>query len=201
MGGKQSTHSPPRERTLSDVGPRSGGGGHSREGVLAAAAASSSGRRGRSNGGVGPRARSFGQVEAALGDMLTVASSGRNFELSDSSSLEGAIHNLPGLVGLLQLHSLPAGLFSYRADIVCPVCKKSVPSDDVERHIVMCLTKPRVSYNDDLLVENKGECIICFEEMAAGDMIARLPCLCIYHKTCIEQWFQKSRSCPEHPLD
>lgn len=32
------------------------------------------------------------------------------------------------------------------------------------------------------MTENKGECVICFEELEQGDTIARLPCLCIYHK-------------------
>jgi E3 ubiquitin-protein ligase ZNRF1/2 len=35
---------------------------------------------------------------------------------------------------------------------------------------------------EDVLTEDKGECPICFEEMTTGESIARLPCLCIYHK-------------------
>lgn len=35
---------------------------------------------------------------------------------------------------------------------------------------------------DDVLAEDKGECAICFEDMCQGDTIARLPCLCVYHK-------------------
>lgn len=35
---------------------------------------------------------------------------------------------------------------------------------------------------EDVLVEDKGECVICFEELEKGDTIARLPCLCVYHK-------------------
>jgi len=34
------------------------------------------------------------------------------------------------------------------------------------------------------LTDDKGEeCVICLEELSQGDVIARLPCLCIYHKT------------------
>uniref|UniRef100_A0A914VY73 E3 ubiquitin-protein ligase ZNRF1 n=1 Tax=Plectus sambesii TaxID=2011161 RepID=A0A914VY73_9BILA len=84
-------------------------------------------------------------------------------------------------------------------DIKCPVCNKIVPSDEAEVHLVMCLTRPRITYNDDILTENKDECVICFEEMVAGDAIARLPCLCIYHKICIDRWFTKKNCCPEHP--
>jgi len=96
--------------------------------------------------------------------------------------------------------SLPVHLFSYR-DIKCPVCNKLVPPDDVECHLVMCLTRPQISYNEDVLCEDKDECIICLEELLVGDVIARLPCLCIYHKSCIDEWFKVNRSCPEHPGD
>lgn len=107
--------------------------------------------------------------------------------------------------------------------------------DDIECHLVMCLTKPRLSYNggytddrqdmcgwtrsvtsflkpcrrrqtypfffspfthffsmyaapgfaqpaEDCLTDAKGECVICLEDLCPGDIIARLPCLCIYHK-------------------
>lgn len=97
-------------------------------------------------------------------------------------------------------HSLPAQLMSLNG-IKCPVCSRFLIPDDVEYHLVMCLTKPRINYNEDVLSEAKGECVICLEELAQGDTIARLPCLCIYHKVCIDSWFQVNRSCPEHPND
>ena len=31
--------------------------------------------------------------------------------------------------------------------IKCPVCSKFVLPDDIECHLVMCLTKPRLNYN------------------------------------------------------
>jgi hypothetical protein len=32
--------------------------------------------------------------------------------------------------------------------------------------------------------KEKAECVICFEEFEVGEMIARLECLCRYHKVC-----------------
>ena len=29
----------------------------------------------------------------------------------------------------------------------CPICSKSVASDEMEIHFIMCLSKPRLSYN------------------------------------------------------
>jgi hypothetical protein len=35
---------------------------------------------------------------------------------------------------------------------------------------------------EDTLTEEKGECVICLDDLLVGQKIARLPCLCIYHK-------------------
>lgn len=35
------------------------------------------------------------------------------------------------------------------------------------------------------------ECPICFEDMAAGDKVGRLECLCMFHYKCIKGWFNK----------
>uniref|UniRef100_A0A3Q2EIR6 RING-type E3 ubiquitin transferase n=2 Tax=Cyprinodon TaxID=28741 RepID=A0A3Q2EIR6_CYPVA len=71
----------------------------------------------------------------------------------------------------------------------------------MDLHLVLCLTKPRLTYNEDVLSKDVGECAICLEDLQQGDTIARLPCLCIYHKGCIDAWFEVNRSCPEHPSD
>ena len=41
------------------------------------------------------------------------------------------------------------------------------------------------------LDKNEGECLICYDDLEAGEKIARLPCLCIYHVHCIDAWFKK----------
>uniref|UniRef100_S4RU48 E3 ubiquitin-protein ligase ZNRF1 n=1 Tax=Petromyzon marinus TaxID=7757 RepID=S4RU48_PETMA len=91
--------------------------------------------------------------------------------------------------------------FFPRSGLKCPICSKFVASDEVEAHLVMCLTKPHISYNEDVLAKDSGECPICLDDMDEGNTIARLPCLCIYHKQCIDSWFEVNRSCPEHPSD
>lgn len=102
----------------------------------------------------------------------------------------------------LMIGSLPAHLSPHLfGGIKCPVCSKFVSSDEMDLHLVLCLTKPRVTYNEDVLTKDTGECAICLEDLTQGDTIARLPCLCIYHKGCIDEWFEVNRSCPEHPSD
>ncbi|XP_061783683.1 E3 ubiquitin-protein ligase znrf1 isoform X2 [Nerophis lumbriciformis] len=104
------------------------------------------------------------------------------------------------LADTLPLHITPRWL-SAHSGFKCPVCSKSVASNEMELHFIMCLSKPRLSYNDDVLARDAGECVICLEELQQGDTIARLPCLCVYHKSCIDSWFEINRSCPEHPSD
>lgn len=113
-------------------------------------------------------------------------------ELSSDEDEPHWNHNLNSIA-----RSLP--FFFGMRDFKCFVCNKLIPADDVETHIMMCLTKPRLTYNDDILTDDKGECIICFEELEKGQTIARLPCLCIYHKNCIDSWLTRSQSCPGHP--
>lgn len=48
--------------------------------------------------------------------------------------------------------------------------------------VVINLIGIPVSLADDVLTKDAGECVICLEELLQGDTIARLPCLCIYHK-------------------
>uniref|UniRef100_A0A1I8IEX1 RING-type E3 ubiquitin transferase n=1 Tax=Macrostomum lignano TaxID=282301 RepID=A0A1I8IEX1_9PLAT len=76
----------------------------------------------------------------------------------------------------LMLRHLGLPTSFYRADIRCPVCGKTVPSDDTEFHLVMCLTKPKIDYNEDVLSEDK-------------------------EAECIDDWFKRSRTCPQHPDD
>lgn len=48
---------------------------------------------------------------------------------------------------LLLLPSLKAHLSAFPPGFKCPICSKSVASDEMEMHFIMCLSKPRLSYN------------------------------------------------------
>ncbi|KAK6186423.1 hypothetical protein SNE40_008462 [Patella caerulea] len=188
MGLKLSTNNSPRLRTYSGSSPSGTNGGNT--GIAVRAGGS----------GARARARSFGSFQtsghsSSLSIPANVVSHRGNSPDSDSSSPEDG-----SAFGRTFTHSLPVHLFALQG-IKCPVCSKFISAEDIECHLVMCLTKPRISYNEDILSEDKGECVICFEDLVQGDTIARLPCLCIYHKGCIDKWFEVNRSCPEHPSD
>lgn len=42
------------------------------------------------------------------------------------------------------------------------------------------------------------ECSICMEEYEVGEDLARLECLCKFHKRCIVDWFERKQECPVH---
>ncbi|XP_049641268.1 E3 ubiquitin-protein ligase ZNRF2 [Suncus etruscus] len=211
--------------------PGSSGGGAARAGAAAsgrlpapvagasgaaAAAASASGSasaapRSRSLGGAGGAGSSGAPGARAAQSALSIPGSGSQDSVRSSPEDGGGGGGLglglgrdrPAAGGpRLVIGSLPAHLSPHMfGGFKCPVCSKFVPSDEMDLHLVMCLTKPRITYNEDVLSKDAGECAICLEELQQGDTIARLPCLCIYHKGCIDEWFEVNRSCPEHPSD
>ncbi|XP_034730667.1 E3 ubiquitin-protein ligase znrf2 [Etheostoma cragini] len=149
------------------------------------------------SGGSGTRPQSGITIPNISGAYSSQESGGSSPEEADRQRSGGG-HEGPRLV----IGSLPAQLSPHLfGGFKCPVCSKFVSSDDMDLHLVLCLTKPRVTYNEDVLTKDAGECAICLEELVQGDTIARLPCLCIYHKGCIDEWFEVNRSCPEHPSD
>ncbi|XP_020609570.1 E3 ubiquitin-protein ligase ZNRF2-like [Orbicella faveolata] len=147
------------------------------------------------------RTRSLNNV----GQSLSIPGHSASFQESDLSSSPEDNSPSPRGLAMQGAHSLPSHLFAtyttFLNGVKCPVCSKVVLADDIELHLVICLTKPRISYNEDVLKQDNGECVICLEDLCIGDKIARLPCLCIYHKSCIDNWFQVNRSCPEHPTN
>jgi len=143
----------------------------------------------------GVRARSYSSSIVQSGhNYASPGSSGGYLSASASTSAAPGFFEFTG-----RISSFTPGVWPM-SGVKCPICCKQVLPDDIEVHLVMCLTRPRINYNEDRLTESKNEeCVICLEDLDAGEVIARLPCLCIYHKVCIDKWFQVNRSCPEHP--
>ncbi|RVE60983.1 hypothetical protein OJAV_G00166130 [Oryzias javanicus] len=77
-------------------------------------------------------------------------------------------------------------------NIRCPFCSKPFPGGRIEDHLLSCLTSPTLPYNTDVLSKDSGECSICLEDLVQGETIARLACLCVYHKSCIDSWSKHS---------
>ncbi|KAM9500764.1 uncharacterized protein Hap1MRO34_005522 isoform 2-T2 [Clarias gariepinus] len=93
------------------------------------------------------------------------------------------------------------GLYRVRHSVRCPFCTRTFPGGRIEEHLLTCLTSPPLPYNTDVLSKDSGECSICLEELLQGDTIARLACLCVYHKKCIDSWSSVKPCCPEHPFN
>jgi len=110
--------------------------------------------------------------------------------------------------------------------IFCPICNLLMDTADellLNTHVDECLTMKMLAeeastkhIRDDpplteklslekaqFVVQVLGntlghECTICFEQLSEGQCIARLECMCVFHKDCIYQWFEKSSFCPLH---
>lgn len=49
---------------------------------------------------------------------------------------------------------------------------------------------------------DSAECTICLEEFEVGVDMARLECLCRFHRRCIMAWFERHPGqCPMHQHD
>lgn len=69
----------------------------------------------------------------------------------------------------------------------------------IEQCSIMFELRTRM-YNEEVMAtEKEDECAICLEEIIQGQTFARLECLCIYHKPCIDLWLNKKKWCPSHP--
>ncbi|UXI19179.1 WD repeat-containing protein 59 [Sarcoptes scabiei] len=161
------------------------------------------------------RARSLTAVLTGVGDHLQNRPAGPPSTIIQPSSSSSATtrhssainfsssraHDDEDFFSFTSPHSLPLQFLQYNFNhFKCLFCSKVINQDDIDCHLLMCITN-QLNYNEDILTEDKGECVICLEEMLKGSKIARLPCLCIYHKACIDAWFNVNRSCPEHPID
>ncbi|EEB05177.1 ubiquitin-protein ligase E/phosphatidylinositol(3)-phosphate binding protein [Schizosaccharomyces japonicus yFS275] len=103
----------------------------------------------------------------------------------------------------------------------CPVCCESLASmdqEEQEEHLRSCLDfgSPNTTLKSNTLLKKARqyiyfqlnedspclgeECIICFEEFAPGDNVARLAyCLCIFHLDCYRDWLHTGAAgCPVH---
>ncbi|XP_069504859.1 E3 ubiquitin-protein ligase ZNRF2 isoform X2 [Ambystoma mexicanum] len=133
---------------------------------------------------VGPRAQSSFNIPNSSSSGGGVGGTYNSSQDSGSSTPEEGGRSGSSQAGpRLLIGSLPSHLSPHLfGGFKCPVCSKFVSTDEMDLHLVMCLTKPRITYNEDVLTKDAGECAICLEELQQGDTIARLPCLCIYHK-------------------
>ncbi|KAJ4326784.1 hypothetical protein N0V84_002803 [Fusarium piperis] len=113
----------------------------------------------------------------------------------------------------------------------CPICHRELPSQSLpnfealrESHIASCIQNhstygtsrggeggappaPRRTGMYTYLATEKdciddAECTICLEEFTVGVPMARLECLCRFHRACISSWFVKHPGrCPVHQHD
>lgn len=115
--------------------------------------------------------------------------------------------------GEADVHSSGVSDVSSRASELneCPVCNTTLAtlgdSGAQEEHVRTCLENGgggKVQGGRYLVYKLTDgpivgkECVICLEDLQPGMTIARLPCLCYYHRHCIDSWFSRGKACPTH---
>lgn len=93
--------------------------------------------------------------------------------------------------------SLNNFLETNRYPSVNPATPETAPSRPFLSSRMICFAASQL----DTIGED-SECIICMEDFEEGVEMARLECLCKYHKKCIDGWFFKHPGrCPVHGQD
>ncbi|XKL65807.1 hypothetical protein PGB90_009227 [Kerria lacca] len=71
----------------------------------------------------------------------------------------------------------------------------------IARRIGLMEHLPILAY-DDSINKNK-ECVICMIEFKIGEEVRYLPCMHVYHVSCIDDWLMRSFTCPScmEPVD
>ncbi|NXY35746.1 ZNRF1 ligase, partial [Pomatorhinus ruficollis] len=156
-------------------------------------------------------ARAAGEAERAPGGGGGGPGSDSTYAHGNGFQETGGGHHRDGMLYLgarasladaLPLHIAPRWFSSHSGECRLPGAFPRLPLPPEENAVVVPVSLlPCPPLPDDVLTKDAGECVICLEELLQGDTIARLPCLCIYHKSCIDSWFEVNRSCPEHPSD
>ncbi|XP_061679383.1 E3 ubiquitin-protein ligase znrf1 isoform X2 [Syngnathoides biaculeatus] len=81
-------------------------------------------------------------------------------------------------------HSGKRALRAARCRFKCPVCSKAVASSEMEVHFIMCLSKPRLSYNATYLHKGHGSlgAYSSCQRQEAGYTLNCLPANCTAHR-------------------
>ncbi|KAJ5109648.1 hypothetical protein N7532_002293 [Penicillium argentinense] len=74
--------------------------------------------------------------------------------------------------------------------------RQALPSPPIARMLQFTATEKDCLGEDGAV----AECTICMEDYEVGQVLARLECLCKFHKDCIIDWFERKAECPVHKV-
>ncbi|PWN95279.1 FYVE-domain-containing protein [Tilletiopsis washingtonensis] len=161
-------------------------------------------------------------IDPAMPEMLITESSGptricnacnADRQLPPGTAVRSLLSQLPSSHTESDLPSSMSDVSSRASELnECPVCSTTLATlgDSItqEEHVRACLeTGGGGSLQGGRYLVYKlpdtgpivgKECVICLEDLLPGMIIARLPCLCYFHRACIDSWFSRGKACPTH---
>ena len=79
--------------------------------------------------------------------------------------------------------------------LLSKICPRENTSNVMDENLIEEEVMPNlITIQFDEVIEK--ECIVCLEEFKETEKISKLDCNHSYHDDCIQEWFQKDRSCP-----
>ena len=102
-----------------------------------------------------------------------------------SNNLNNMFNNMGNFMGNYMGNFVNPVMYGNMQDIgnpVDPVILNNLPENKV--------------HDPSKLDPEKKNCVICLEDFKEGDDIIILPCIHVFHKTCITDWLQSHNDCP-----
>ena len=96
-------------------------------------------------------------------------------------------------------HNLPPGFPVPTSSSAPDASHSHMPPSPSERalHFISFTATEKDCLGED---GNLQECSICMVEYDVGDTLARLECLCKFHRECIVSWLERKQECPLHKI-
>jgi hypothetical protein len=98
---------------------------------------------------------------------------------------------------IVKAHKASSHFYPSSISSVTPTNTQSLATSQVSSSTVSAVGSLYIDY--ELLDDLKDlECTICFEYFLKNQWLARMECMCVFHKVCLDKWFEKKRHCPLH---
>lgn len=128
-------------------------------------------------------------LRISLETALTALEGEWNMDVEDEDDEDDVIGNI--LQTLNSSHP-----FVELASLMLHTVEVEVDELESEQSLELEDIAPESIYNSDKMIYQQATCTICLEEFATTDTVRTLWCDHVFHRSCIDTWFEKQITCP-----